>query len=86
MGFSKQEYWSGVPLPSPQVAVVVKNFPDNVGNMRRGFDPWVVKTPWKKAWQPTPVLFPEESHGQKNLVGYSPWGHKELDTTEPLTL
>ena len=36
-------------------------------------------------WQPTPVLLPGESHGQRNLAGYSPWGLKELDTTERLT-
>ena len=35
-----------------------------------------------KLWQPTPVLLPGESHGGKSLVGYSPWGRKELDTTE----
>ena len=34
--------------------------------------------------QPTPVFLPGESHGQRSLVGYSPWGHKELDTTEQL--
>jgi len=33
-------------------------------------------------WQPTPVLLPGKSHGQRNLVGYSPWGCKESDTTE----
>ena len=31
------------------------------------------------------VFLPGESHGQRSLAGYSPWGHKELDTTEPLT-
>ena len=49
---------------------------------RPGFDPWVGKIPWRRAWQPTPVFLPEESPGQRNLVGYSPWGHKESDTTE----
>ena len=34
---------------------------------RQGFDPWVWKIPWKKAWQPTPVFLPGESHGQRNL-------------------
>ena len=38
--------------------------------------------PWKRAWQPTPVFLPGESHGQRILVGYSPGGHQELDTTE----
>ena len=36
-------------------------------------------------WQPTPIFLPGEFHGQRNLVGYSSWGHKESDTTEPLT-
>ena len=40
------------------------------------------KIPWRRAWQPTPVFLPRESHGQRSLVGYSPWGHKESDTTE----
>ena len=48
---------------------------------RCGFDPWVGKIPWRKAWQPTPVFLPGESHGQRNLAGYSPWGHKESGTT-----
>ena len=37
---------------------------------------------WRRKWQPTPVLLPGESHGGRSLVGYSPWGHKELDMTE----
>ena len=49
---------------------------------RPGFDPWVWKIPWRKAWQPTPVFLPGESHGQRSLVGYSPWGCKESDMTE----
>ena len=50
------------------------------------FDPWVGKIPWRRAWQPTPVFLPRESHGQRSLVGYSPWGHKELNTTERLSM
>ena len=42
---------------------------------RQGFDPWVRKIPWRRAWQPTPVFLP-------GLKGYIPWGHKESDTTE----
>ena len=38
--------------------------------------------PWRKAWQPTPVFLPGESHGQRSLEGYSPWGREESDTTE----
>ena len=40
------------------------------------------KDPLEKEWQPTPVFLPGKSHGQRSLAGYSPWGHKELDTTE----
>ena len=52
---------------------------------RPGFDPWVGKIPWRKEWQPTPVFFPRKFHGQRNLAGYSPWGHKESETTEGLS-
>ena len=41
---------------------------------------WVRKIPWRGKWQPTPVFLPGKSHGQRSLVGYSPWGRKELDT------
>ena len=53
---------------------------------RPRFNPWVRKIPWKREWQPTPVFLPEESHGQRSLVGCSPWGCKESDTTEQLTV
>ena len=48
---------------------------------RHRFDSWVRKSPWKRKWQPTPVFLPEKSHGQRSLVGYSPWGHRESDRT-----
>ena len=53
---------------------------------RLRFNPWVGKTPWRRKRQPTSVFLPGESHVQRNLAGYSPWGHKESDTTEQLTL
>ena len=53
---------------------------------RPGFNPWVGKIPWRRKWQSTPVLLPGESHGQRSLIGYSPWGRKESDTTERLHL
>ena len=53
---------------------------------RYGFDPWVRKIPWRRKWQPTPVFLPGEFQGQTSLVGYSPWGCKELDTAEWLAL
>ena len=46
------------------------------------FNPWVGKIPWRRAWQPIPVFLPRESHGHRSLVGYSPQGCNELDTTE----
>ena len=49
---------------------------------RRRFDPCVGEIPWRRAGQPTLVFLPGESHGQRSLVGYSPWGRKESDTTE----
>ena len=48
---------------------------------RPGFSPWVGKIPWRRAWLPAPVFLPGEFHGQRSLVGYSPWGHTESDTT-----
>ena len=42
--------------------------------------------PWRRKWQPTPVFLPGESCGQRNLVGYNPWDHKELDMTEQLSM
>ena len=59
-----------------------KNPPVNAGDIRLSFNPWVGKVPWRRAWQPTLGFLPGESHGQRSLVGYSPQGHKELDTTE----
>jgi len=42
---------------------------------------WVGKIPWRRKWQPTQVFLPRKSHGQRNLMGYSPWGCKESDMT-----
>ena len=46
------------------------------------FDPWGGKIPWRRKWQPTPVFLPGKYQGQRSLKGFSPWDHKELDTTE----
>ena len=43
------------------------------------------KIPWRRAWQPTPVFLPGESHGLRSLEGYSPWCRKEWDMTEQLS-
>ena len=52
---------------------------------RPGFYPWVGKIPWRRRWQPTLVFWPGESHGQRSLAGYSPWGPKESDGTNTHT-
>ena len=46
------------------------------------FEPQVRKIPWSREWLPAAVVLPGESHGQRNLTGYSPFGLKELDMTE----
>ena len=45
-------------------------------------DPWVRKIPWRRTWRPNPVFLPGESHGQRSLVGYNPYGCTESDMTE----
>ena len=51
-----------------------------------GWIPGWGRAPGKRKWQPTPVFLPGESHGQSILAGYSPWGCRESDVTERLTL
>ena len=50
----------------------------------QGSIPGSGRFPWSRKWQPTPVFLPRESHGWRSLMGYSPWGCKESDTTERL--
>ena len=57
-----------------------------VKNLSATQETQVGKIPWRRKWQPTPVFLPEESHGPRSLAGYSPWGRKESDKTEWLTL
>ena len=69
-----------------QVMIVVKNLPANAGDARNvGLIPGSGRLPWCRKWQPIPAFLSGESHGQRNLAGYSPWGRKESDTTEQLT-
>ena len=59
------------------------NLPANVGDIRDVSSiPGLGGHPGGRNGNPTPVLLPGDSHGQKSLVGYSPWGCKELDTTD----
>ena len=62
---------------------MVKNPPANAGDESDTgwFDAWGGKISWRRAWQPTPIFLPGESHGQRSLVGYSPWGLRESGTT-----
>ena len=98
MGFSRREYWSGMPCLSPgdcpnpgieprSPALQADSLPSEpVGKARiclqsrrhrkHQFNPWVRTIPWRRAWQPTLVFLPGEFHGQRNLLGYSPWGHR----------
>ena len=65
------------------MVLLVKNLPAKAEDIRGpGLELWVGKIPGKREWQPTPIIFPGESHGQRILAGYSPWGHKESDMTE----
>ena len=64
------------------MAQMAKNLP---AMQETGFDPCIEKTPWRRAWKPTPVFLPGESLGQRSLVGYSSWGCKESDTTKAQT-
>ena len=62
------------------VAGLVKNLPAMWETQVQPLD--LEDSPGKREWQPTPVFLPGEFHGQRSMVGYSPWGHKESDWTE----
>ena len=62
---------------------VVKNLP---AVQETRFDPRARKIPWRRKWQPIPIFLPGKSHGQRSLVGYSPWSWKESNTAEWITL
>ena len=65
------------------VGTVVKNLPANTRDARHSVSvSWVRKIPWRRAWQPTLVFLPGESHVQRRLLGHSPWACKESDMTE----
>ena len=74
------------------LVLVMVVFPDGSDGKESAFNvgdpssiPWVRKIPWRKEWQPTAIFLPGKSHGLRSLAGPSPWGRKELDTTEQLT-
>ena len=67
--------------PASQVMQLVKNPPAKAGDTRDvGSILGSGRSPWRSKWQPTPAFLSGESHGQRRLAGYSPWGGKESDT------
>ena len=72
--------WTGTSL----VVQTVKHLPTVQTVDRLGLDPWVRKILWRRKWQPILVLLPGKFHVWRSVVGYSPWGLKELDTNERL--
>ena len=58
----------------------VKNLPANAGDT--GDRHSIRKVLWRRKWQLISVFLPGESHGQRSLADYTPWGHKEVETTE----
>ena len=72
--FYTQPYWSRASLVAPPS--MQESWVWSLG--------WEI--PWRREWLPTPVFLPGEFQGQRSLAGYSPWGRKESDTTEWLTL
>ena len=59
---------------------MVKNSPTNGGDV--GLIPGLGQFPQRRKWQPTPVFLPGKCHGQRSMLGSSPWGRKESDITE----
>ena len=73
MGFSRQEYWSGEPLPSPPGNTSDKESACQCRRCKRqGFNPRVRKIPWRRPWQSTQYSCLENPHGQRSLAGYGP--------------
>ena len=72
------------------IICICKHFPDGANGKESAFnardlgssDPWVGKIPWRREWLPTPVFLLGEFHGQRSLVGCSPWDHRESDVNE----
>ena len=88
MVYVKQRPWFGYSSPVGIPCGIAGREPSCQCRSLKGcrLSPWVGKIPWRRAWQPTPVFLPGESHGQRSLAGYSPWGHTESDTTERLSI
>ena len=74
---SKVSYWVQPTVKGGRIKLPLL---EGVKNLQAMWETWVQslvgKIPWRRAWQPTPVCLPGEPHGQRSLVGYSPWGHR----------
>ena len=66
------------------MAQQVKNLPARQKTQETEFDPWVGRIPWKRKWHP--LQYSCLKNGQRSLMGYSPWGYKESDMTERLSM
>ena len=66
---------------------MVENLPASAGAIAdEGSVPGSGRSPWRRQQQPTPIFLPEEFNGQRSLVGYSPWGYKESDSSKQLSM
>ena len=84
-GLPRQEYWSGLLCPPPEDLPHLGMEPTSpvFFALTGGF--FTTSTTWgRRQWHPTPVLLPGKSHGRRSLVGCSPWGREESNTTERL--
>ena len=78
--YNSLKYFLYVSLGVSLVAQMVKNLPADAGDL--GLIRGSGRFPWRRAWQPTPVLFLGEFHGQSSLTGCSTWGSKESNMSE----
>ena len=76
----------GYPLQYSWASLVAQTVNNHLLCRRPRFNPWVQKIPWWRAWQPTPVFLPGKSPRTEEPGGYSPWGRKESNTTERLSI
>ena len=71
-------------ISSVQFSSVSQSCPALSNTIDRLLMAFLINNCWRRQWHPTPILLPGKSQGRRSLVGYSPWGHEELDTTERL--
>ena len=83
-------WWStrNIPIALPHDLKTIASFPETnwLDTQLWSNCPALIWKLWRRQWHPTPVLLPGKFHGWRSLVGYSPWGRKELDMTEWLHL